>query len=234
MKNKHLVLCWTGLLFLGLSSIAQATLFDRGSGLIYDSALDITWLADANLAASQGADANNDGLLRQQEALDWAANLVIFDSVRGINLSNWRLPTASFVDANTHNAGELESLFYELSGIWDQNLFSINPVDPDLALFSNIQTGWYWGEGTSIGNHRDMFSFDEGKTPHDNQGNINCAQCHESHNAPFPSLLNRLDFYAWAVQDGDVGAISIPEPATLILMALGVAGLGFQQKKKQV
>ncbi len=232
MENKQWGMLWTGLLFLGLSSVAQATLLDRGGGLIYDSALDITWLADANLAASQGADTDNNGLLTQQEALDWAASLVIFDSIRGVNLDNWRLPAASFVDVNTHNIGELESLFYELGGTWDQNLFTVNPIDPDLALFSNIQTGWYWGEGGGIENHRDMFSFDEGATPHDTQGNIDCNQCHDAHNAPYSVLLNRLDFYAWAVQDGDVGAAPIPEPATLALMVLGVAGLGFWQRRQ--
>ena len=34
------------------SANANAGLIDRGSGLIYDDVLDITWLQDANLAAS--------------------------------------------------------------------------------------------------------------------------------------------------------------------------------------
>ncbi len=229
MRSGHRMLLWTGLLLWGLGGAAQATLFDRGGGLIYDSTLDITWLADANLAASQGADTNHDGLLAQQEALEWAASLVIFDPVRGISLDDWRLPAASFVDAGTHRVGELEALFYELGGSWEQDLFSVTPADPDLALFSNIQTGWYWGEGAPVESHRDLFSFDQGSTPHDDLGNIDCNQCHTPHgstpgsSAPF--LLNRLDFYAWAVRDGDVGAASVPEPATLALLVFGVAGL---------
>ena len=43
-------------------------------------------------------------------------------------------------------------------------------------------------------------------------------------------LLNRLDFYAWAVQDGDIGAGSVPDPTTLSLMTLDAVGLGFRKK----
>jgi len=51
MKMRMGVL-WAGVLALGLAAPAQAALFDRGGGLIYDDVLDITWLQDANLAAS--------------------------------------------------------------------------------------------------------------------------------------------------------------------------------------
>jgi hypothetical protein len=35
------------------ASLAQAALHDRGNGLIYDDILDVTWLQDANLAATE-------------------------------------------------------------------------------------------------------------------------------------------------------------------------------------
>ncbi len=38
---------------LGFTGAAQATLIDRGSGLIYDDELNITWLQDANYGAGQ-------------------------------------------------------------------------------------------------------------------------------------------------------------------------------------
>ena len=35
------------------SGVAQTALFDRGGGLIYDGVLKISWLSDANYAATQ-------------------------------------------------------------------------------------------------------------------------------------------------------------------------------------
>ena len=46
-------LALVGLSVLTLS--ANAALYDRGNGLIYDDILDITWLQDANYAATQFA-----------------------------------------------------------------------------------------------------------------------------------------------------------------------------------
>jgi len=43
---------------LTLSGISQASLYDRGEGLIYDDVLDVTWLKDANYAKTSGHDAD--------------------------------------------------------------------------------------------------------------------------------------------------------------------------------
>lgn len=83
---------------LSLSGAAQAALIDRGGGLIYDTDLNITWLADANYAKTSGYDA--DGLMTWQEAMDWAANLSYYDSVRGVSYDDWRLPTTLQPDSS--------------------------------------------------------------------------------------------------------------------------------------
>ena len=44
----------------------------------------MTWLADANYAKTSGYDA--DGLMDWQSAMDWAANLSYYDSVRGLTV----------------------------------------------------------------------------------------------------------------------------------------------------
>lgn len=65
--------------------MANATLWDREGGLIYDDFLDITWLQDANYGAGQSYD--SDGRMTWDNAVAWADQLVCggFD--------DWRLPT---------------------------------------------------------------------------------------------------------------------------------------------
>lgn len=39
---------------MGLAGGAQAALWDRGNGMIYDDVLNVTWLQDANYAKTSG------------------------------------------------------------------------------------------------------------------------------------------------------------------------------------
>ena len=50
MKNKILTIISMSV----LPFTANAALYDRGNGLIYDDVLDITWLQDANYAKTSG------------------------------------------------------------------------------------------------------------------------------------------------------------------------------------
>jgi len=84
------------ILAFGLSGAAQATLIDRGGGLIYDDVLNITWLRDANYAATQftnsgGSEGDADGLMTWDAATAWADGLSYYDSVRDVTYTDWRL-----------------------------------------------------------------------------------------------------------------------------------------------
>lgn len=54
---------------LALSTSANATLIDRGNGMIYDSDQALTWLQDANYAKTSGYDA--DGRMTWDAATTW-------------------------------------------------------------------------------------------------------------------------------------------------------------------
>jgi hypothetical protein len=60
---------------VAVPSLSFGTLIDRGGGLIYDTDLNVTWLADANYAQTSGYDADGfmtargDGLGGEPELL---------------------------------------------------------------------------------------------------------------------------------------------------------------------
>jgi hypothetical protein len=75
---------------------AQATLVNRGGGMVYDTELNITWLQDWNLAKTTGYAGPGvvaDGRMNWGAAVQWAADLV-----HG-GYDDWRLPT--LVDTGT-------------------------------------------------------------------------------------------------------------------------------------
>lgn len=139
----------------------DATLYDRGSGLIYDSDLNITWLQDANFAKTTGYDL--DGTMTWLQAMTWAANLTYYDSVRDITYDDWRLPATTnlsypqyvFGYDGTTSAGynisgsEMGHLYYtelgnksyfDTSGIGPQPGWGLTYREP----FINIQTSPYF------------------------------------------------------------------------------------------
>ena len=92
LKQASMALAAAGVLSSGL---AQAALHDRGGGLLYDDILGVTWLQDANYAATQyaatgGAKGDADGRMNWSAANAWAGSLDI-SRVAGESLTGWRL-----------------------------------------------------------------------------------------------------------------------------------------------
>jgi hypothetical protein len=160
--QKVLPLLAAGLALNLAAATAQAALFDRGNGMIYDQDLNITWLSDANYFKTQ-YDADNSilaTLIGQTVADSFSGSQITtaadFDTATGAmnwwgaqawaaNLSyggydDWRLPTVttSCLGDNCTSGTELGHLFYnELGGTAGLSIVTNHGVD--YALFSNIQ-----------------------------------------------------------------------------------------------
>lgn len=205
---------YIGVFSLGLLSTANANLEARWGGMVYDTDLNITWLSDANYAKTSGFDA--DGRMRVTEeyagegaiAKEWVATL----NVGGV--SGWRLPTFYTCDEDGFcTDGEMVHLFHNELGGTDG--FSILlSSDPDLALFTNVQSDLYWSDTGWRGDSARTLAF-----------NFN-------HGYNAGAYDENKQFFAWPVHSGDVAAI--PEPETYAMMVLGLAVLlGFGRLRKQ-
>ena len=85
-------------------NLAQAALHDRGNGLIYDDVLNVTWVQDANLAASRNFGIYGmrpDG--RMGDCAMASRWIEAMNAARYKGYDDWQLPKASPVNGNTWN-----------------------------------------------------------------------------------------------------------------------------------
>jgi hypothetical protein len=215
---------------LCMSSAPNATLIDRGNGLIYDDVENLTWLQDAGLSGS----------LKWSDAMAWADNLVFggFD--------DWRLPTTTRFDDPTCSSDARGSLFYEhRTGCTGGEMEMLtNLYDPwTNDLFHNVNSTRYW----TATPYRDGIdpcinypNYDVAcNLPNDNGIRNNfywqwAFTGDGSINVPYKTTLaGGNSRYAWAVRNGDVLA-SVPSPAAIYLFVSGLFGLFGIMKRKAV
>ena len=195
----------------------------------YDTALNITWLANANAAVGSAYDTASPGTgyMNWTTANTWAANL----NVNGV--TGWRLPKMTDPNANcntyTYSGGpcgfnnpstsELAHMYYTTLG--DKGQYNTSGIAQagygltNTGPFLNVQSVFYWSAteyapGTS---GAWLFGTDVGL-----QGSGNKA----------------YSLYAWAVRAGDVGASAAPIPAAVWLFGSGLMGLvGMSGKRRR-
>lgn len=192
------------------SGAAQAALYDRGGGLIYDDVLNVTWLQDANYAKTSGYDAT--GVMTWYEAMTWVSNLDL-DGITG-----WRLPNTIQPDPSCSNqyaggegygsnctASELGYMFYSnLGGLADQPIQTTHNTNFD--LFQNIQSEFYWSQ-TEYTEYSVNVAW-----------NVYMGNGYQYADYKFEPNSR----FAWAVHDGDVAAVPEPKSYAMFLAGLGV------------
>jgi hypothetical protein len=231
MKHQKTLLALALLASAATTGTVQASLVDRGNGMLYDNVLNVTWLQDANYAKTSGYDA--DGQMTWAAATTWAANLVYG------GFSDWRLATNTPVDGSaSYNIGNsyngttdvgynITSPNSELAYMYNVNLglkdhYSNTGIDQanfgifgngtiggqaNVGLVNNLQSYAYWSGAeywTDSVNAWDFITYD---------GYQNYNYENNQYN----------QFYAWAVRPGDVSAV--PVPAAFWLFGSGLMGL---------
>jgi len=208
MKKSRLLGAVCACLFALIATSTHAAILPLESRLgglaYYDPNLNITWATDASMS----------GFMDWDTADTWSTSLVLG------GVSGWRLPSAS-VDGDNHIAdcatglgddcsdNEMAYLFH-VEGInsSDSSPFNI-PFNPNSGIFFWTSTLLFTINGFDPNKIWD-FSFT---------------------NAGQGVALKDADDYAWAVHDGDVGAV--PIPAAVWLFGSGLLGLiGIAKRKR--
>ncbi len=208
--------------------LANAALHSRLGGQAYfDDVANLTWLADANYAATTGY-ANYYGDLSAamscSQANTWATGL----EVAGV--TGWRLPETLHPDASCDHAyhgyncigSEMGNMFYNVlggSGGPYTDLASEYNHNANYDLFTNIaqalpNPGYYWSSTRDESKPRlwHLYVFD----------------MRSGYQLSKQGIMGN---HAWAVHSGDVGAV--PVPAAVWLFGSGILGLiGFSKRKK--
>ena len=213
----------------GAHAALELTLGGQG---VYDTDLNITWLADANLAASNtfGVSGISNGYLDWNTAQSWIGAM---NAANHLGFNDWRLPTVTDIGAPGGSgswydgtgdyfynvtSSEMGHLYYTELG--NLGVYSTSGVpQPGYALkntgpFSNFMLYDAYWSGTEYAPDTDRaWSF----------GMYYGSQA-------WNHKLNTLR--AWAVRDGGASVSAVPEPETYAMLLAGLGLLGFTARRR--
>lgn len=222
-------------LFMLFGSAANAALYSRlGGQAYYDSALDITWLADANLADTNDFGVTGigfNGTMTWGKANEWISAM---NTAAYLGAGDWRLPFITDTGASGCDLAftgtdcgwnvqtksgstvysEMAHLFYDTlanTGEYDTGgTFTGCAGFPNNCLtntgpFSNLQANYYWTGAEYAPDTENAWEFNFGAS----------SQYFE---------LKSSGLYAWAVRSGDIALVPVPGAMWLFGGALALLG----------
>jgi hypothetical protein len=203
----------------------------------YDTALNITWLADSNLAASSTFGV---GEIRPNGSMEWGtaiAWIAAMNSAMYLGISDWRLPRIEPVNGSSFGY----SFSYDGSTDWGYNVGAPGSAYPghtgsEMAHLHYVtlgNVGSYSSSGAPTGCGNSCLA---------SAGPFSIVESYRYWSGitydPIPSLAWEFFFFngaqefdykngtvygglAWAVRDGDIALVPIPAAAWLFASALG-------------
>lgn len=200
---------------------AYAALESRlGGQAVYDTDLNITWLANANLAATNtfGVVGIRDGVSFAPGQMQWNTAQSWIAAMNGANylgFNDWRQPGTLQPDAScTANTGA--SYGYNCTGSEMGHLFYSeglnNPNSSNYGLFSNVQVTYSSGTTYALDpNFAWSFGMGDGYQITSHKPNYD---------------------WVWAVRPGDVAAVPEADTWAMLLAGLGLVGVATRRRRE--
>lgn len=202
----------------------------------YDTDLDITWLANANMNGSMSWAAAN----------SWAANLSFHDAVNNITYDNWRLPTVNPINGTSfnynwtfngstdfgYNVSEQGTAFAgsassEMAHLFYNTLDNKGFCSVSTDCSPSAQPGWGLTNTGPFANLHD-YSYWSGSEYASDTGKALYFSFHRG--TQYADPKNYI-YLALAVSPGDVAAVPEPETYAMMLAGLGLVGAMAQRRK---